>query len=136
VKLILTLDDRNGMLFNERRLSQDSVLNHRILTQNKSHKIWMNEYTAELFEPTPSNVIIDNDFMSKMLPNDVCFIENIVITQRLAEKFEKVTIYKWNRTYPFDLELTISMKPWSLVSCEDFVGSSHEKITEENYEKN
>lgn len=136
MKLILVLDDHNGMLFNDRRLSQDSVLIKRILDKNSENTIWMNEYTAELFEPTPSNVIIDNDFMSKMLPNDVCFIENIVITQRLAEKFEKVTIYKWNRTYPFDLELLISMKPWSLVSCEDFGGSSHEKITEENYEKN
>ena len=133
--LIVCIETNYGMLFNKRRISQDSILNKRILMQYSDHTIWMNDYTASMFYPTPKNVKVDHDFLKKMLPNDVCIVENIPISQSLAEEFDQLIIYNWNRHYPSDLKLSISFTPWNLKSVEDFIGSSHEKITEERYEK-
>ena len=50
--------------------------------------------------------------------------------------FEKIVLYHWNRSYPgdffFDIDVT---KAWHCVFTRSFAGSSHDKITEEVYEK-
>lgn len=136
MKLIVMIDNGGGMLFNKRRLSRDRILNQRILFLNQDKTIWVNEYTASLYQPIPSNIKVDNHFLEKILPEDACIIENIPISQELLQRFDELMIYKWNRSYPSDMELTISLDHWQLQESEDFKGSSHEKITEEYYEKN
>jgi hypothetical protein len=46
-------------------------------------------------------------------------------------------VYRWNRRYPGDVffDLDVSAAPWRCVETEEFVGSSHEKITKEVYVK-
>ena len=48
---------------------------------------------------------------------------------------EGVILYRWNRTYPADLRLTLSLEGWSLERREIFAGSSHEKIIKEVYRR-
>ena len=52
-------------------------------------------------------------------------------------KISRLIIYRWTRTYPFDVG--IGFEPdeagFRLVSTDEFVGYSHEKITKDIYEK-
>ena len=43
--VIVAVDDRNGMMFNRRRQSQDRVLREHILDMTVGKKLWMNHYT-------------------------------------------------------------------------------------------
>jgi len=46
-------------------------------------------------------------------------------------------LFRWNRIYPSDVKFPIKLDQgqWHRVSTEDFLGSSHEKITMEVYAK-
>lgn len=46
---------------------------------------------------------------------------------------EGLIVYRWNRTYPADLFLTLPLEQWTLVRQEEFAGSSHQNITKEVY---
>ena len=50
-------------------------------------------------------------------------------------KSESVVLYKWNRVYPADQYFAMDLSGWKLVETVEFPGSSHEKITEERYER-
>ena len=52
------------------------------------------------------------------------------------ERTERIILYKWNRRYPADLVFGVNLNNgWRLIAAEDFQGNSHEKITEEIYER-
>ena len=54
--------------------------------------------------------------------------------QAYEDKAEKIIIFRWNRDYPADFYFDIDLQQnWQLESSADFVGSSHDKITEETY---
>ena len=57
-----------------------------------------------------------------------------VLNDRIADKIEKIVLFRWNRHYPADAHFQFPGK-WALTAREDFPGSSHEKITMEVYEK-
>ena len=126
MKLIVCLDDKNGMLFNKRRQSRDKILIENMLELCKGEKLYTNEYSATLF---PENsVVICEGFES--IENGFVFAENFMVTE---DKIQEIIIYKWNRVYPADIFFNISLDGWSLAETVDFIGSSHEKITRERY---
>ena len=126
MKLIVCLDDKNGMLFNKRRQSRDKILIENMLELCKGEKLYTNEYSATLF---PENsVVICEGFES--IENGFVFAENFMVTE---DKIQEIIIYKWNRVYPADTFFNISLDGWSLAETVDFIGSSHEKITRERY---
>lgn len=131
--VIACVDDNMGMLFNHRRQSQDRILRERILEKTQNTKLWMNHYSAKQFGED-AKVNIDDSFLNEAAPGDVCFVEDTPVTP-YEQWIEKVVLYKWNRTYPADMHFDIPLveRGWHLISTEDFVGSSHEKITEEVY---
>ena len=131
--IIVCLDDKNGMLFNNRRQSRDEVLCKRIVEQAGNKRVLMNGYSAKLFENF--SVTVDDDFLKIAKEDDVCFIENTDVIL-FADVINKVTIYRWNRAYPSDVTFPFEklMKNARLISKNDFVGNSHDKITEEVYE--
>ena len=135
--LIACVDDDLGMMFNKRRQSQDKILRTRIMEMTTGKKLWMNHYSAGQFSDNPkADINADDAFLSDALPGEYCFIENTNPAQ--YEKWvEKIVLYKWNRRYPADLRFDIPLADhgWKLKQSSDFVGSSHEKITEEVYEK-
>ena len=126
MKLIVCLDDKNGMLFNKRRQSRDKILIDNMLELCKGESLYTNEYSATLF---PENsVVICEDFEN--IENGFVFAENFMVDE---DKIQEIIIYKWNRVYPADTYFNISLDGWSLVETVDFIGSSHEKITRERY---
>ena len=48
--IILCLDNNNGMMFNDRRQSQDRGLREYIAEMTKGEKVYMNAYTEKLYE--------------------------------------------------------------------------------------
>ena len=131
--VIVCIDDRNGMAFNNRRQSQDKKLLERITSAVSGKRLLMNAYSADMFGKLPQ-VVIDEDFLSKAESNDICFAENIDVSP-YADKIDKIIIYKWNRHYPSDLTFDIPLDNYEIIKTEDFQGNSHDRITKVTYER-
>lgn len=126
MKLIVCLDDNNGIMFNNRRQSRDRMLIENVLEYCKGEKLYTNEYSAKLF-PENAVEVIEN---TGEIENGYCFAENFTVNEN---DVEEIIVYKWNRVYPADVRFKIDLKIWSLTEAVDFEGSSHEKITREIY---
>lgn len=131
MKLIFCIDERNGLMFNGRRQSQDRILRERVLNLCSGSQLWMSEYSAKQFTEG-GNFITDDDYLSKAAETDYCFIEN---GDYSFENCTEVILYNWNRHYPSDIQFDFDLKAngYKRVSKTDFIGSSHKKITEEIY---
>ncbi|MCR4943962.1 MAG: ribonuclease Z [Clostridium sp.] len=133
--VIVCLDNNNGMMFNNRRQSQDRILREHILNLTKGSKLYMNSYSYKQFsnDAASQNIIVDENFLFKASKEDYCFVENMPLAEHI-ESIEKIIVYKWNRDYPSDFTLDITIdNEWKLTQTEEFKGSSHDKITEEIY---
>lgn len=131
--IYVTLDDNMGMMFNNRRQSQDKIVREHILKECTDGRLWMNEYTAKQFgKPLPENVIVDSGFLEKAADRDGCFVENTSL-QPYINRIKRIVIYKWNRIYPADIYFDIRLDDWKIVRTEEFAGSSHELITREEW---
>ena len=126
MKLIVCIDDKNGMLFNNRRQSRDKILIENMLELCKGEQIYINECSSVLFPE--KSVVVCEDFEN--IENGYIFAENILPNEA---KIQEIIIYKWNRVYPADTYFNISLEDWTLTETIDFAGSSHEKITRERY---
>lgn len=133
MKLIVCLDDRNGMLFNGRRLSKDSCLRKRILEVTQNEMLWMNPYSASQFAGEGQELKVDEAFLEKCSAGEYCFLENADVHTYLGH-VEELMVYRWNRLYPSDKVFPMeAFDGWKKVSSIDFPGNSHEKLTEEVY---
>lgn len=133
--LITAVDDSGGLLFNHRRQSQDRLLRARILAFTGNAPLWMDAYTAGLFDPPAANIRVAEDFLDQAGPGEYCLLEDRSAVPYL-DKIEKIILYHWNRAYPGDFFFDIDLNQgWQKVSSADFAGSSHDKITEEVYVK-
>lgn len=136
--IIAAVDERNGILFNGRRQSQDRILRDHILDMTKKTILWMNNYSYKQFASAEEKdrIRTDEDFMNKAGDGEFCFIENISVLP-YENKIEKIILFKWNRVYPGDFyfDIDLSSEKWKVTETEEFAGSSHKKITKEVYEK-
>ena len=132
--VILCLDDKNGMMFNNRRQSKDKVVIQDILKLINGKKLFINSYSENLFQNSESNLIIDNNFLNNATKEDYCFVEDNSL-QGFSKKIEKILVYRWNRMYPSDLKLEIPIQNWNLADSFELTGNSHDKITREVYIK-
>lgn len=131
--LIACIDKNNGMLFNNRRQSKDKVVTQHIIDLVSNKKLWINNFSKDIFEEYPlNNLIIDDDFLKKIGKEDYCFVENISPIE-FKDKIDKVVLYNWNRNYPSDASFNISLDNWICESETEFSGNSHDKITETIY---
>ena len=132
MKLIVCLDDKNGMMFNHRRQSRDIILCERIIASATS-KIYMNAYSAKIF-PESERVVVCEDFLSKADNEDFCFCESAPDT---LDNVTEIIIYRWNRLYPADVRFGFNLEDegFALVSAEEFIGNSHPTITEQIFKK-
>lgn len=135
--IVAAVDDRNGMMFNRRRQSQDRTLRDRLLRLTAGGRLWMNHASVRQFRDCEAPQInVDDSFLSKAADGDFCFVEDAAVAP-YARRIEEIILFKWNRKYPGDRYLDIDLRPpeWRLVSTEDFPGASHEKITMEVYRR-
>lgn len=134
MKIIVCLDDRNGMLFNNRRQSSDRLLRERVLQLAGGARLWMNTYSAKQFADSSETVCVDEDFLSRAGVGEYCFVENVDCSPYI-QSAEAIIVYHWNTVYPSDTWFpTDHLEGETPVSVFEFAGYSHKKITEEIYE--
>ena len=131
---VVCVDDRGGMLFNRRRQSQDRLVREDLLRGAAGRPLWMNGYSLGQFAPPPPNIRAAEDFWAQAGPGELCFAEDRD-PGAWADELEGLILYRWNRRYPADLYLSLSLEGWTLERREEFPGSSHEKITKEVYHR-
>lgn len=131
MQVIITVENRNGMLFNHRRVSRDQKISERILAYCKEKRLWMNAYSAKLFENNPQ-IRVSETFLEQK--DAICFVEDQDVTPYLPE-IDTIILFHWNRDYPADFFFTVDLSEWNRIHREEFAGKSHEKITMEVYKK-
>lgn len=133
--VILCLDDRCGMAFNNRRQSRDKAVINDILTHLNGERLIISPFSEDLFL-NESNLLVKRNPLESASGGDFVFVENLGLSG-YTEKIQSIIIYRWNRLYPSDISLDIKPEELGLQlieSCE-FVGHSHKKITKEIYKK-
>ena len=112
MKIIVCVDNQNGMMFNHRRQSQDRVLRKRILELTGGKKLWMNAYSQKQFLQVNGNmpkeqeqsgqlgqsgqIQADEAFLEKAGPGEYCFVEDKDVVP-YESRIEEVILCHWNR---------------------------------------
>ncbi len=131
---VVCIDNHNGMLFNHRRQSRDSELIRNLLQYCGGRKLSISPFSWSLFETCDDRITVDEAFLENAGEEDICFIEDRDLSA-IADKIGRLVIYRWNRSYPSDLKLTLALSDYTLCETTEFPGSSHEKITREEYQR-
>ena len=133
---IVCICDGGGMLFNNRRLSRDRLLMENLSAFIGDGALYISDFSERLFEKSDLCTIVASEPLDCAKKEDFVFVENQSLAQH-KDKIERLVIYKWNRSYPFDFSLDISpeKEKMTLTESGDFKGSSHEKITREIWER-
>lgn len=128
--VMICVDDALGVAFNHRRQSRDRLLRERMAELSGESLLWVSPYTAPLFPADLPQLRVHEDPLRAAGPGEFCFVER----ESLADcRPERLYLYRWNRAYPADQHLELSLEHWTLTECRDFPGSSHPCITEEVY---
>ena len=135
MKIIVCLDNNKGMLFNNRRQSRDSKVFEDISSYLQGDLL-IDEFSEKLIASSKIPYKIFEKGVTKCEANSILFIENQSVKD-LLPLIDQVIVYWWNRYYPSDFALDIDLQAEGLksVSVNEFVGSSHEKITREIFER-
>ena len=133
--VITCLDQKNGMMFNHRRQSQDSVLREHVAKLVANVPLWMNHYSASQFDTESiPNLNIDDAFLQEAAQSEYCFVEDAPLAP-FEKWIERIVIFRWDRTYPTDryFDLQLGSGQWHLAGTSEFTGHSHDLITMEVY---
>ena len=115
--VFVCVDDGLGMAFNGRRQSRDSAVAEDIL-KTCGGKPQMDARSEKLFAGGES-------------VKESYFLE-FSCDEALLQKAERLILYRWNRAYPADVKFTMP-RGFTLKETREFPGTSHEKITREEY---
>jgi len=129
--IIVCVDNRMGMMFNHRRQSRDRVLAERLLSLCEGHTLRLHPYSSPLF-PEGANIAVSEDFLSEAGEDDICFVEDPGLLPGEG-RIRRIVLCRWNRDYPADGFFPLSLINAVPVRTEEFPGSSHERITLEEY---
>ena len=134
MRILVCLDDIDGMSFCGRRQSKDRELRRRILELTAGEPIWMSSYSARQFEEPETKIQIAENFLEQAGKQDWCFVENQDL-RPWCDQIHQVVIFRWNRRYPGDNFFPRAQfsEKWHLLETREFPGSSHDIITEEVY---
>ena len=136
MKLIVCLDDHNGMLFNGRRQSRDRAVCKDILDISGKHPIWMHTDSRKLFDGDCDRICCYQD-VPGVVPEAVYLFLEFDSVDQLLPMAETVVVYRWNRVYPADVHFPEGYLglAWTLCEIYEFPGCSHGKLTREVYRK-
>ncbi len=139
MKLIVCLDERDGMAFNKRRQSRDRVLCEDIVraVRETGGRLCLSGYSEPLFAEVDVGGVqlcVRERYADEAMENDVCFFERESPVPYL-DLADTLIVYRWNRHYPSDLKFTVPADHWRLQATKDLIGSSHPNITKEIYVK-
>ena len=124
--VFVCVDDNFGVGFNNRRQSRDSAVVTTVMEMSQGKRLFMNEYSKRLFGN--EDAIVCEDYMDIAFEDDFCFAENVTLKEH-DEKIKTLILFKWNKVYPNDKKLELSLENRRLQDSFEFVGTSHDKIT-------
>jgi hypothetical protein len=133
MKLIVCIENRNGLTFNHRRVSRDKELCQNLLELVGGKKLYMSPYSRGLFSEEKDNLLAVENYLEAALEEDYCFFETGDM-ESYMEKVTEVYLYRWNRDYPADEFFYLDEGFW-LEESIDFEGNSHPLITREHYKR-
>jgi hypothetical protein len=134
MNIIVTLDNNNGMLFNNRRQTRDAIVNQRILELTNNQPLLINNFSWQMLNFAKDKIIVTEKFLDIATDEDFCFVENKRL-KHYEGKINSIYVFKWNREYPNDFTLDIDLNDWKCTYFEEFSGSSHESIYLEIYKR-
>ncbi len=134
--VFVCIDDRGGMLFNKRRQSRDSRVIEDVARTVGDGVLYISDFSEILFEESDASVISVSEPLLSAGADGFAFIENEHLSEYL-DKIDRLIIYKWNRKYPYDFALDVepTSAGFRKRSTREFIGTSHDKITREDYVK-
>lgn len=131
MKLVICLDDKKGMLFNNRRQSRDKLVLEDVF--RLCEKVYITPFSQKLFAEYTDKVVVTEDVKS-LDDNSFFFAEDYDINS-LENGLSQIIVYNWNRVYPADVCCTIDFNSFTLVEETEFAGNSHDKITRQIFVK-
>lgn len=136
MKVVVCADKQGGMLFGGRRVSRDRVMLSDMIDMLNGGRLCISPFSAKLLEPYQCEKLISTSFLDEATERDICFVENIPLLPYL-DKISSLTIYRWDKEYPFDFQLDI--RPFDMgFKIDDVIelnGFSHDIIDKEVYIK-
>lgn len=139
MKLIICVDDNNGVAFNHRRLSFDRkvFLEIQELVNKSGGDLWCTLYSKKLLSKNIDGQVLATDTcMYWAEPNDFVFLELIGDITPYLNRVNEIYLFGWNRVYPSDTKLDLSFlnaNPsvchWTRTAIKEFQGTSHDVIT-------
>ena len=85
MKVIVCLDERLGMMFNNRRQSRDSVLISDVVSDLNGEKLYISPYSEKLFDGLDVKLKIKDEPLKAAKRGSVCFIENCSLAEYKKE---------------------------------------------------
>ena len=83
---IICLDQKDGMIFNHRRQSQDRCVRKDILDMVGNDNLYMTAYSYKQFEEKRKNIIVSENAYNEADRGEYCFIENEIFDESKIEK--------------------------------------------------
>lgn len=132
--VIVTVDERGGRAFLGKRLSRDAAVCEDVLCSLDGRRLVVTPKSAPLF--CGADVSVREDLFCGAAQGEVFFSEFEPLLP-VGEKITTLVVYRWNRRYPSDLKLDLDPEACGLhrIGVREFVGTSHEKITREEYRR-
>lgn len=127
--LIVCLDPRNGLLFNNRRQTVDYEL-VKIIAKDFG-KVYISPFSEKYFEGV--DCIVSKDPYAAAAPDGTVFIEND--DTPATEAITKLIVYRWSTVYPADTYFKLSPEELglSLRGRVKFSTKVHKDIVKEIY---
>ena len=134
MKLVVCLDENNGIKFFGKRQSQDELQRKNLFELIGKSKLFLSEYSYDLYK--------DFDFNLEIIDENTKIVEKsfFLYEGEFLEKFlpitDEIICYFWNRDYPFDETFEEFLKDcWKEKEVFEFRGKSHDKITRKIFVK-
>lgn len=130
--LIVCLDIRNGLRFNDRRQSSDRCVTERVIRMSEGRRLYILPESASLF--SGMDCVVSEEISQLADGDDICFVETGDFSTYL-DKTKTMVVYRWDKVYPADTKFPMDafLERLSLRSTETFSGYSHDWITQEVY---
>ncbi len=129
--LLLCVDKKMGLSFGGKRQSRDKAVTDRILSLTAGKKLYVKAESAALFDDQ-SVLLVTEDPAAAAGNGDFVFLERLPLPEKGVEG---VVLFHWNRLYPATEHMTLDLAAFSKVKTEEYAGTSHDRITQEYWEK-
>ena len=135
MRLILCIDDKNGMAFNHRRQTRDKKQRQHMYRKIDG-PLYVNAYTRKLLlEDKDHPELLSLEDLDLKDKSASVFIENEDI-EKYVEYADQIMIYRWNRIYLSDLYFDEkNLEGYRLFEKDTFSGTSHPGIEFNIYER-